>query len=51
MYIAVVVANVKSTTTIPGPSGHDDIDGVKRFDVTITKMYTVIKMLCFQLYK
>ena len=41
MYITVAVAKVKSSTTIPGPSGYDQIDGEKRFDVTITKMYTV----------
>jgi hypothetical protein len=40
MYITVAVAKVKSSTTIPGPSGHDQIDGEKRFDVTITKIYT-----------
>ena len=34
------VAKVKSSTTIPGQSGYDEIDGEKRFDVTITKMYT-----------
>ena len=41
MYITVAVAKVKGSTTIPGLSGHDEIDGEKRFDVTITKMYTV----------
>jgi hypothetical protein len=41
IYITVAVAKVKSSTTIPGQSGYDEIDGEKRFDVTITKMYTV----------
>ena len=52
MYITVAVAKVKSSTTIPGPSGHDQIDGEKRFDVTITKMYTVrinLQVLCYDL--
>ena len=50
MYITVAVAKVKSSTTIPGHSGHDEIDGEKRFDVTITKMYTVridLQVLCY----
>ena len=37
---------------IPGSSGHDQIDGEKRFDVTITKMYTVRnsrQVLCYDL--
>ena len=52
IYITVAVAKVKSSTTIPGQSGYDEIDGEKRFDVTITKMYTVRnsrQVLCYDL--